>query len=414
MIIRTIIFTTAIVLIILLNAINISAQNSSKLLLSQQKYLKEITSLTDTNYKDLEFLSFLLSDKQFVFIGECNHYSSEQYLLKSRIVKYLHKDLGFNVLMHEGKIGTISFFNSIKTDTIAIEKLIKYFISYFPCYELEGLVRFSQYSNLFITGFDIWLDEPYMWYPAVRKYFNLSESTFYKDSVFYDMLTTSSNQTKEVIAAFAEKRKTLSKELSLLWQNEANLVDLDTINDIIQKCIYKSMLVKSDYYLLLADGRMSVTIRDSMMTETFLWLISNIFQNEKIIIWAYNGHIMKHNPYFYEKGIYKGMSSNIGNIFMRLPNEIKEKSYVLGIYGYEGELKTDKFEFKVNTPNKNSLCSEIMKSGYNIAFCNIKNEPLKIFSKKTRFNSKLKYIPKESFDGIIVIRSINAFRQIKQ
>ena len=71
----------------------------------REKWIREHShgiALSDTlNYNDLEFLDDLLKDKRIVFLGESGHGVAEYTLLKSRVIRYLHEKLDFNVLAFE-------------------------------------------------------------------------------------------------------------------------------------------------------------------------------------------------------------------------------------------------------------------------------------------------------------------------
>ena len=62
-------------------------------------------SLDDTvNYKDLSFLRQVLKDKRIVFLGENAHGVSEFTTMKARLIRYLHEELGFDVLAFESNL----------------------------------------------------------------------------------------------------------------------------------------------------------------------------------------------------------------------------------------------------------------------------------------------------------------------
>ncbi|AMW99008.1 hypothetical protein [Rummeliibacillus stabekisii] len=53
----------------------------------------------------MKFSSPRLLDKQYVFLGESSHGISEYSQTKVRLIKYLHEELGFDVVLFEGNIG---------------------------------------------------------------------------------------------------------------------------------------------------------------------------------------------------------------------------------------------------------------------------------------------------------------------
>ncbi len=75
--------------------------------------VKELASITqpvqtinpaDTNYQDLLFLKEKLKDVNIVMLGEQQHGDGSTFLAKSRLVKFLHKELDFDVLLFESNI----------------------------------------------------------------------------------------------------------------------------------------------------------------------------------------------------------------------------------------------------------------------------------------------------------------------
>lgn len=61
-------------------------------------------SLGAPDFKDLSFLATELKGVQVVQLGEASHGTAEFTLLKTRLVKYLHEHLGFNVLAIEAGV----------------------------------------------------------------------------------------------------------------------------------------------------------------------------------------------------------------------------------------------------------------------------------------------------------------------
>lgn len=53
------------------------------------------------SFQDLEMLKPLLQDKRFVFLGESSHGVAEFNLAKTRLIQFLHQELGYNVLAFE-------------------------------------------------------------------------------------------------------------------------------------------------------------------------------------------------------------------------------------------------------------------------------------------------------------------------
>jgi len=63
-----------------------------------------IRSLTSDDFSDLEFLRERLDGVRIVQLGESGHGMGETFALKSRLVRFLHRELGFDVLAMESDL----------------------------------------------------------------------------------------------------------------------------------------------------------------------------------------------------------------------------------------------------------------------------------------------------------------------
>ncbi|XOK62764.1 hypothetical protein ACJ7K1_06485 [Paenibacillus elgii] len=62
-------------------------------------------SIEKGKFKDLSFLKPLLMDKRIVYLGENSHGVAEYNQVKTRLIQYLHEELGFDVIAFESGMG---------------------------------------------------------------------------------------------------------------------------------------------------------------------------------------------------------------------------------------------------------------------------------------------------------------------
>ena len=64
-------------------------------------WLKDKAIKVNLNSKDFRLLDKALEDADIVLLGEISHGDGKTFTVKTELIKYLHKNLGFNVLVFE-------------------------------------------------------------------------------------------------------------------------------------------------------------------------------------------------------------------------------------------------------------------------------------------------------------------------
>lgn len=116
----------------------------------------------DTNYEDLVFLDEELDDAEIVMLGEQTHGDGSTFLAKTRMIKYLHEHLGYNILVFEsGLMDAYRVWEMIKLGADSVEV---FDFGIFPVWSgSEQVQPLFQYileqartdNPLILAGFDI-------------------------------------------------------------------------------------------------------------------------------------------------------------------------------------------------------------------------------------------------------------------
>ena len=102
--------------------------------------VSEIETLNSEDYSDLEFLKPLLKDKRVVAIGENFQGAGEYTKLQTRLIKYLHEELGFDAIGIESGLGECVM--SLNNNNLSAKQMMEY--SLMPdVYSKEALDLFS-------------------------------------------------------------------------------------------------------------------------------------------------------------------------------------------------------------------------------------------------------------------------------
>ncbi|MEC1622291.1 erythromycin esterase family protein [Bacillus mojavensis] len=309
---------------------------------------------SDASNKDLRFLKKVLKGKRIVQLGETTHGSGEMNATKVRMIKYLHEELGYDVLAFESGFPEANA-SYLHMDQLTPKSIMKN--SIYPVWHTEDVVELFDYMKeqkakgdpLILTGFDIQsLKNSFdgaanQWVKAVdpEKAELLSQS----EHDFFSLVSNS-----KTLGEFTQKKEALVKnyrELIKFAETHASTLkahlpkepkayeifvhSLQLRIDVMETYMLEEMKEKLlDYPENVED--FSFFMRDRMMAEQFQWVAETLYPKKKIIVWGHNYHLRKQNT----KMIKDWVQLNGPNMGDYLPERLKKQTYTIGIYAYSG------------------------------------------------------------------------------
>lgn len=255
---------------------------------------------SDEDYDDLEFLKDVLKDKKFVLLGEQIHFDGTTILAKTRLVKYLHDSLDFDVLIFESSLYDLWLMNDTASQTNAPVNpqmgLWWFWSDVEETDELWNYINQKRAKPLIVNGFDVQIilnnisDSLRM--KLIEHHFNKNGLDFNKYSSFQKL------KGKMYWCAFQYHEKFFTQN-----EKDSILIDMADMTAELEKCA-------SDYedsiYVRYLKGMkawyectwkydigepLRFHIRDSLMAENFFWHLGNN-PDRKVIVWAANMHVM--------------------------------------------------------------------------------------------------------------------------
>lgn len=305
---------------------------------AQTNYSSSIEFTSDLEkFGNLSELKESLKGVEIIALGENTHGLGEVFKAKVDLVKFLHKELGFNLILFESGYGDAALAWE-KLDSLTADEFTKLFTSnfYYHSEEIRDLIQFSKIQNkkLIIQGFDCQPQQEYLMkrmteiirpvdsliaksvMPEFRNFNNLYQYENDKDTISF-------RRQRDAFILF------LSTYNKILDDNEKNLLKLGTTNNEIN-AIRKSNQIFFNTYSEIELGSMmgwpiSANIRDKSLFETI-----KCFKEEnpglKIIIWAQNSHIENQSiPNYDVKWMGHNLKKSYGN-----------KYYSIGTIVYRG------------------------------------------------------------------------------
>lgn len=385
----------------------------------------DIRSLTSSNFSDLQCFKNYIGNRSIVQLGESSHGSREYSQIKVRLIKFLHEEMGFNVIAFES-----GFFECYYTNDN---------IQQFPVYpamqnsifwiwgtpELRDLFLYiknthSTNNPLNLAGFDcqfssrnnsIILHPTFLYdvlseIDSIQAYiykgfdsvviqnmlcWNQTYLSQYKDSInytFYEIVNYIDNNVNELMLLFSE-----NPEIPfVLKQSVLNLI------------AYMDFIIS---YNSLYINPVSVRIRDSTMASNVIFIKEKLYPQKKLIIWAHNYHIAN-SSYLH------AVSPDIKVMGNWLHEKYTYDLYTIGAYMLRGKTKYNESFIDVQLPvSPNSVEAILYYTKKKYCFIDLANQNY-CSSNRWMFNlitAKYEGFASESmiirnvYDGLIFIDS---------
>lgn len=362
------------------------------------------------NYSDYSVFDSLILNKRLIFLGESGHSGHEYNYAKYKIIKYLHENHNFNVVIFESGMADCFHGNNLKNQNDSLWLLKHSIYTIWSSTPTLMLMDYMISNNLKIGGFDYQNSSMGSTNSEFLKMIKTLDSslineTYQNDVIFSNYIATTVFD-ENLSPSKLDSIKTLSK---LLISNYTKLNNIIT-NQNDTSLAYYSKIISNKLFLLnnFENRKKLSALRDSVMSNNIKWYYDSLYPNEKIIVWGANDHIAKERSNF---------SANYyaGSI---LPERIKMDSYYIGFYAYSGEMYNySAGNFKIVTPHKKSLEGRLHTyfDNNNDVFLDVStisnSKKLKWVNKKTLSfvwgRVPVYIVPKKYYDGIILINNLS-------
>ncbi|WP_261378451.1 erythromycin esterase family protein [Paenibacillus agilis] len=303
-------------------------------------------TIAKKEFDDLQMLKPLLQSKRIVYLGESTHGAAQFNSVKTRLIQFLHQEMGYNILAFESGLGDVAAAQG-KLTSGTVEAAMKQ--SIFPVWWTEETLPLFQYMKdtqsqkqpLRMAGFDMqdykFKVEDWLHDEALVKEFNEAEKQLREagdDLKAYQKVKPNAIKTFEKVK---QQVKPSAERLKKAYPDEPHIVKL------MERALKVQIDVINEYNELSIRGQVDATQgkydtmlqsfawRDKMMAANLVWLAEEVYPTEKIIVWAHNDHIRKAHSEV------EGTPFTVKFMGELMPEDYKKYSYVLGLYMASGE-----------------------------------------------------------------------------
>jgi len=262
-------------------------------------------SMMDSNFSDLHVFDRILNDNRILMLGEMMHDDGETFRAKSRLIRYLHEKLDYNIVLYEaGQYDMWLMNKEMENPTMQLPKKSLAGLGLFDFWwrnnETDPLISYYQKSKLSdkpitLGGFDIQFSGRLLADKRAKLLadFCLKNKIDLKD---YPLLKKELNNLGYLTLARYADRKLDSKAKRQLLSEIGKLSHAFQVSggDEEQR-VYNQYLadIKTNYEKSwsYAPGSMaSMQLRDSLMAKNLQYQIDSLYAGKKVIVWCANIH----------------------------------------------------------------------------------------------------------------------------
>lgn len=306
-----------------------------------QKNSYLIQSINSNDYSDLQFMESLLEGKRIVQLGEDDHWTSEQSSMKVRLIKYLHQELGYEVIAFEsGLLDCYLTYQNIE-DLNAKEAMER---SIFRVWHTEAVLPLFEYiietssssSPLILAGFDIqpsgvkFGTSPMFYFDLLK---DLDETYALDIQKLEELIVYPTNLGKydnatNITLGNQDPIQTYDDLANFIDQNQVNLKRLHPNSPWLvtvaeQSAWSRARFIEEMQLFNIKQKIEGMNVRDHSMALNVEFLLEELYPDKKIIIWAANPHITEEITV-----------NDWVNMGVYLADSYGEELYTIGLIGY--------------------------------------------------------------------------------
>jgi erythromycin esterase len=298
---------------------------------------KNTTELKAGEGYDFSALKKAIGNRRIVALGESTHGSGTFYHLKAELVKFLHREMGFEVLAMESGLGD-TYLAYANIDTLSGKQLRDFSVfGNFRANEAAGLFDYIKKQHntrvpLNYVGYDTQASSEFF-FAQLKKILvgydkELSDSLItrmysYQRAYGFGNNNDSVNYTRhrDIFTGTANKAR------HYLEKHKDEIIAKHKLSKTAYQIMVRSLYMFAASYNLAYGRRWDgFALRDSLMAENIKWLLTEVYANKKVIIWAHNSHTEK-------SGVENGYIKKMGQY---LREQHLNNYYTIGLFAYSG------------------------------------------------------------------------------
>ncbi|MDB4915092.1 MAG: Erythromycin esterase [Gemmatimonadetes bacterium] len=383
-------------------------------------HARPIRSLLASDFSDLRFLAPLLTQKRVVQLGESGHGVAEFSMAKVRMIRYLHEELGYDVIAFESSLYEC-YRAQREVATLSAVRLMRSCV--YGTWHVSEVLPLFEYLRetertkrpLILAGVDQQTSAATMAYSRPEFFRHLLsgvDSTYARavhnmDAEFLASKSTSSPNTTRFVAFYDSLARFFATNRVAI--RAANHDDPAMVDVARQTALSLAVDARRDK----VGAQVGAYLRDSAMAANLDFLLDDLYAGKKVIVWAHNGHIR-----------YDGSTRSQSDTTRNAPHSMgafiaahrRAELYTVGLFMYQGAAAwNDRRAYPIAPTRSGSLESILHRAPWRYSFLDfsmakreVGNEwiwhPLSALSWGT---TEERLVPRDEYDGVLFIDTVH-------
>jgi erythromycin esterase len=372
-----------------------------------------IRSLGASDFSDLRFLAPLLTNKRIVQLGESSHGVAEFNMAKVRLIRYLHEELGYDVIAFESSIHECERAQkniaSLSPDAL-MRGCINAVWQSDEVLPLFAYIEKTQATDrpLVIAGFDVqskWSERAVrstLFQSAVA---SVDSSYARKVRQLDDAVLANPTQTFEHAKLIA-----FYDSLAVFLGTNRRAIEAARPDDPTLALVARQTAVSAAALVRMqAATENAGEIRDRGMADNLDFLLNELYRGKKIIVWAHNAHIR----HLETPDTVARSSRNMGSW---VAERHRSELYTIGLYMYRGSgADNDKTPYPIAQSRSGSFESILHQAPWRYSFVDFSR------AKRDRGSEWIwravnalewgrgleRLVPRSEYDGVLFIDTVH-------
>lgn len=384
------------------------------------------------DYADLQFLKDVIGNRRIVQIGESHHSVAEYGAVKTRVIKFLHDEMGFDVLAFESSI-----YECFAADLRQLSATDALFATIFSVWAFEDVLPLFEYLKqtqstprpLTFAGFDPQISSRtgVVTRPAFfQRVVGVLDPEYAREVAQFDAQFVDRIQREGPPFARDEEDRLVAFYTRLATYLESHRDALaeafpgDASPLVAERVAWSSVRLaqllsayEKDPNDVTLQGHMA--IRDRAMADNLTFLARTLHPDKKIIVWAANIHVRHAN----EKTTW--VFPTMGGW---LQERFRDELYTIGLYPNRGTVPGGRAVFTIDPADPGTMERLLSDAGASRLFVDLLNQPPNdgtrwmyepMLSRDASISGPqamlpVLIVPRDQYDGLLFIDRVSAPR----